>query len=261
MKNKNRGIYIIVNQVNGKLYIGQSRNIKLRWENHLTLLRNNRHGITKTNKKTDHLQSSFNKHGEDAFIWKILENCKEEKLKEREIYYIYHYQSFNPLCGYNKTLGGEGHKISDEIKEKLSKANTGKKRTPEQNERNRLIHLGKKLLIESVKKRSQTNMKYKHLEKEWRELKNQGLSYMKIAKIYNISDRTIWSYLNKYIPEKKIIHVKRKFDYLVEDWRRLFKEGISYREIGRKYNTNHMTIRYYLVNLYPEKIEEELCQK
>ena len=48
------GIYSITNQVNGKIYIGQSINIFARWKNHLTGL----YGGYHTNK---HLQNSFDK--------------------------------------------------------------------------------------------------------------------------------------------------------------------------------------------------------
>lgn len=53
-------------------------------------------------------------------------------LNAMEIAYIKFYDSYN--CGYNCTLGGDGHlgfKVSEETKQKISKSNTGKKRSAE----------------------------------------------------------------------------------------------------------------------------------
>ena len=49
------GIYKIENKVNGKVYIGQSVNIKKRWKQHKYELNSNNH----VNK---HLQASWNKY-------------------------------------------------------------------------------------------------------------------------------------------------------------------------------------------------------
>lgn len=123
------GVYCIENFVNGNKYIGQSVNIYRRWENHISCLNNNSHYNL-------HLQKSWMKYGEDAFGFKILEICSENLLNEREQYWISYYDSFNN--GYNMTAGGDGTtgvKCSDEKKEKISKANTGRKLTEEQRKR------------------------------------------------------------------------------------------------------------------------------
>jgi group I intron endonuclease len=231
------------------MYIGQSIDFKKRKKDHLSLLRNNRHGMKQKNGewigKTDHLQHSWNKYGEQSFKWEVLEYCKEEKLEEREIYYIYKYQSFNPNCGYNGTPGGETNTMTTEAKEKLrqrmkgnknmlgkthtaevrkilsevnkgNKNMLGKHHTKESNEKNRKWHLGRKCPESGIKisiankgkkkpirteehrkKLGQANIKYTHLEKEWKELKKQGLFYRKISKIYNIPHQTIINYLKK----------------------------------------------------------------
>ena len=92
------GIYKIENKVNGKLYIGLSINIKERWIAHKVQLRKNIH-------YNSHLQASWNKYGEDSFIFSILEHCEVDKLSNREKYYIDLYDTYNN--GYNMTPGGE----------------------------------------------------------------------------------------------------------------------------------------------------------
>lgn len=65
--NKVSGIYTIINNVTGKLYIGESLDIYRRWHNeHIPQLRKNCH----YNKE---LQNDFNKYGEENFSFEILE--------------------------------------------------------------------------------------------------------------------------------------------------------------------------------------------
>ena len=67
-------IYQILNKQNGKVYIGQTIRGELRWKDHLSSLRGQRH----ENKK---LQQDFNLFGEEAFEWEILfELPKDEKI-------------------------------------------------------------------------------------------------------------------------------------------------------------------------------------
>lgn len=75
------GIYCIINLTNSKIYIGSSINIYKRLNEHLGLLRKNKHG-------TQHLQHSFNKYGEDMFYSIILEECAREILEYKEEYWI-----------------------------------------------------------------------------------------------------------------------------------------------------------------------------
>lgn len=75
------GIYKITNIVNGKFYIGSSKEIIQRWVDHRYLLNSNNH-------HSKHLQSSWNKHGEQSFLFEIVEECEKEKLIEREQFYL-----------------------------------------------------------------------------------------------------------------------------------------------------------------------------
>jgi len=59
------GIYCIKNIINNKIYIGSSINIENRFKQHLSDLRNNNH-------HNSHLQFSYNKHGENNFVFYVL---------------------------------------------------------------------------------------------------------------------------------------------------------------------------------------------
>ena len=75
------GIYEIKNKVTGKGYIGSSKQIQKRWEQHLLALRKGIHHSVL-------LQRAWNKYGEDCFEFLIKEECEEGQLLEREQQYL-----------------------------------------------------------------------------------------------------------------------------------------------------------------------------
>ena len=93
-------IYKITNSVNGKSYIGQTQNtIEERWKEHIK---------DSKKKMVQHrpLYSAINKYGIENFSIEQIEECPEEILFQREIYWIEYYHTYSN--GYNATLGGEG---------------------------------------------------------------------------------------------------------------------------------------------------------
>ena len=111
------GIYSIENIVNHKKYIGQSVNIKSRWRHHKTDLNSGIHD-------NDYLQKSWNKYGEQNFEFKILEECSDDKLNERERYYIDLYDTMNRDYGYNLKSGGQDtNYVTKYVRNKISEGN------------------------------------------------------------------------------------------------------------------------------------------
>jgi group I intron endonuclease len=112
------GIYKITNP-KGKVYIGQSIDIKKRWKYY----------ISESYNKRDHQNKLFNslrKYGPESHIFEIIEECKIEQLNEREIYWGKIYDCINPNKGLNlRELGKQGI-WTKEAKEKLSLAHIGK---------------------------------------------------------------------------------------------------------------------------------------
>jgi group I intron endonuclease len=92
--------------VNGKLYIGQTKQSpNKRFYAHKLNLRTGKH----TNK---HLQSAWDKYGESAFEFSILDKVVFlESLNNLERFWIKHKNTTNPKFGYNKTSGGETGKV------------------------------------------------------------------------------------------------------------------------------------------------------
>lgn len=112
-------IYKITNLVNGKVYIGQTRQ-KL-------AVRFRQHGYSKSN--TRGLKGAINKYGKHNFKAEVLfETDCQNLLNQKEAEYIKEFNSLVPT-GYNLTSGGEGgYTRSEETRKLLSKANEGKGR-------------------------------------------------------------------------------------------------------------------------------------
>ena len=106
------GIYLIENKINHKKYVGQSSDIVLRWYHHKTDLRSNIH-------HNRHLQSAWNKYGEDNFEFSILEECGINQLNNKEIFWITHFDSYNQ--GYNLDNGGNGVRGYKHTQEEIDK--------------------------------------------------------------------------------------------------------------------------------------------
>ena len=121
MNNKVTGIYGILNIESGKWYVGQAVDIHKRWHDHTYLLNKGEH-------KNKHLQNAWNKRGEGAFLFRILEECPASELNDREKFWIATKDSH--ANGYNKTDGGEGIKgwtAPDWYRKQKSEANAGEK--------------------------------------------------------------------------------------------------------------------------------------
>lgn len=90
-----RGIYRIINTLDNKCYVGSTwKSFRERWTQHVSELNRNRHHC-------HHMQSAWNLYGKDVFTFEILEIVgEEEKLLDREAYYISKYDSY--YSGYNE---------------------------------------------------------------------------------------------------------------------------------------------------------------
>ena len=109
-------IYKITNHITNKVYVGSTVNVIKRHTNHINQLINLKHHSIK-------LQNSWNKHGENAFTFNILEYCHPQKCIEREQRYI---NTLNPEYNICRIAGNTfGYRHTIEAKRKVAVANMG----------------------------------------------------------------------------------------------------------------------------------------
>lgn len=110
---KRSGIYKIENTVNGKIYIGSAVDLRMRRNKHFSDLRKNKH-------PNSHLQSAFNKYGEESFFFSAILLCDKENL------ILYEQMALDSLRPkYNKNPRAEstlGYRYSEETKQKFRDA-------------------------------------------------------------------------------------------------------------------------------------------
>ena len=91
-------IYKITNNINNKIYIGQTiKTLTKRWQQHKC-------NSTKEYFKQIVLYKAFKKYGIEHFHIEEIEEVENDLLDEREKYWIRCYDSYNQ--GYNSTIGG-----------------------------------------------------------------------------------------------------------------------------------------------------------
>ncbi len=116
-----RGIYEWRNRFTDTVYYGQSVNIEQRKKRHICNLRNNKHD-------NNYLQDAWNKYGEDAFIFSIVEIVEDLSISLTPIEQRYYDSTINR---YNEVPPGDPPSWSPEIRKKISEALKGKKHSLE----------------------------------------------------------------------------------------------------------------------------------
>lgn len=127
------GIYRIVCTANKKIYIGSALNLYSRRNEHFSELRRNIH-------KNPHLQNAWNKYGEEAFSFEVLEQVLPISLTAREQYWFNKLKPFDRK-GFNinrEATSWLGRKHSPKTIEDMR----GKKKSPEHIEKMRQASLG-----------------------------------------------------------------------------------------------------------------------
>lgn len=134
-------VYKITNNINNKVYIGQTvGSLKKRWISH--------YNSSKSTHRSA-IRSAIKKYGKDNFEIKVIARCEsEDELDHRETYYIKLFNSLAPN-GYNLVSGGNANKhVSEETRARMSIANkmnnVGKVRTDEMKVNYSLSKMGPK---------------------------------------------------------------------------------------------------------------------
>ena len=115
-------IYLILNLINGKMYIGQTKfSLMKRWKNHIAHSRDGR---------DTYFANTIKKYGSKSFwLFTIEENLSLEEANEREEFWIKYYDTCNKTHGYNLQSGGKNRFHSEESKLKIGEKSKGRKHT------------------------------------------------------------------------------------------------------------------------------------
>ena len=199
------GVYKITNLVNGKVYIGASKNIEKRWWGH--------------KRCTDSpIHSDLETYGLDNFKFEVLLECPEDMLCQWERDMICLYDADDPEKGYNspkdrpyslkrneslkghklseetkrriseshkgKSSGYKGHKHTDEVKRKMSEAHKGHKLSEETKRRISEARKGKSFSEEHKRKMSESHKGITHSEEAKRKISEarKGITHSEEAK-------------------------------------------------------------------------------
>jgi hypothetical protein len=82
------GIYKITCLKNGQCYIGQAKDVRVRWDQHIRDLERGRHCC-------DGLQRDWRKYGINSFALEVIEECPQHELDEAEAYWIQELGDYN----------------------------------------------------------------------------------------------------------------------------------------------------------------------
>ena len=111
------GVYEILNTTNGKRYVGSAVSLRKRKRDHWSVLRRDAH-------RNAHLQNAWNKYGEDAFAFEVLECWEPEFLVSMEQWWM------NMLCPEYNILPVAGSSLgmrhTDESRSNMSAAQKGR---------------------------------------------------------------------------------------------------------------------------------------
>lgn len=234
------GIYSITCLANGKRYIGSAANLRARWNCHLNQLRRHCHG-------NRHLQGTFDKHGEAAFFFEVVEHVSDlRNLVSREQFFIDHYQSANPVFGLNlapragSQLGVKfseeckrrmsekrmGHVMSEEWCKKIGDSLRGRKQPQHVKDAVGRANKGRKASDETKRKQSLARVGFVRSEETCRRLSLALKGVKKSA---------------EHVAKMAVKH-RHLTDAQVNESTRLFKEGFSLAKLGPMFAVNPETI-------------------
>lgn len=215
-------IYKITNLINGKVYIGQTKDPKRRRQEHFGLA----NSIIKE-EENKILYKAMQKYGVENFTFEIIED-KIENYNERECYWIRFYHSKVPN-GYNMTDGGENPPIL--------KGEDSYHATHTQEEISQIKDLLKN-----------TNISFQEIAKQFH--------YSDTYAIQRINQGIIWNDENENYPLREdtlLVLERKRAKQIIND---LLTTNLTQKEIATKYNISRSTVT--MINIGENFFQENL---
>lgn len=241
------GIYKFTNLKNGKVYIGQSVDIKRRKNQHLYAF----NCVSKDEYNTKFYRA-LNEFGKDSFSFEVLVEVKKESytpelLDKLEIFYIKEYDSYRN--GYNSTPGGSDGACG---------------RQGEENGRALLT----KADVEYIRECYNNHVPFREVAKDFVDIKISKRGLQKVwsfenwkdihPEYYNEENRRWHSHQAKSNSTEVARNNKRAFSKeQVLLFREEYRSGLGFREIKRKYNIsqNAGTLRNAILGITYKEIK------
>lgn len=104
---------------NDKIYVGSTVDFTLRWQEHRSRLRGNKH-------ENPHLQNAWNKYGEENFKYEIMEYVDESHLFDVEQSYLDKLNAYENTIGFNQSRNSRGAETDKMVKEYIVTLPSGK---------------------------------------------------------------------------------------------------------------------------------------
>ncbi len=223
-------IYIIKNNINEKVYIGQTTmTVHERFMMHMK-------PSTTKQRSGYKLYMAVKKYGKEHFFIETLEsNVPLEQLDMKEIQYIAKYDSF--YNGYNSTKGGYGRIINliENEDELLTKAKSGTSAV----ELAKYYGVNKATIYRTIHK---LGFYYYEVDEDAIiSAAKSGLRQADIAKEYGIDKMTVQRILRKNNVRFHKQRIDMREDFPIEDIRRDYDSQIPIESICKKYNITKTT--------------------
>ena len=209
------GIYMIKNVVDGRIYIGQSKNIHRRFREHIH------------SKDDSYIDNSIRKHGIRSFMFLIICECDKSELDIEEKKFISLYNTYYDNAHYNLTKGGQ----------KIGKGSFN----PRYKNYYRVLKHDKNsyVLVGHHSKRLKYSWNYEYLLMLADKLNNNCISEddLKQKKEYHITKAGIKNNTQRYVlvsPMNKPICSSYEYHYLLELMDKLNIGEIKEKDIHKK---------------------------
>jgi len=228
IKNLYGFIYVGINTMKGKVYIGQTtRTIGVEWGSLLTnsrnLIRKNRNGEKLHRNLKRYIIRAIAKYGVEVWNLRLIDIAySKDELDDKEDHFILEYGSINPKKGYNLKRGGSRGKPSPEVLKKMSRTITKVLQNLEIKKKMSVSITGLWQTAEYRKKQSRNGI---WQTPEYR--KNQSIIMKEIAKspenykTRSIASKSVW----KRSGQKEKISIAKKEAYI---------NDLKYREMINK---------------------------
>lgn len=234
-------IYRITNKVNGKHYVGQTKNVRNRWNRHKELQKKANDANYKYRKFIQVIHYALAKYGLENFEFVVVEEVEtQEQANDREEHWARELNSYAP-SGYNVTKCGEHKALSEETKRKISEAQKGRK-VPKHRKQQISKTLTGRTLSEEHKQVISEGMKNSEVENTGQFQKGQKAPAKAFKKGHVPWNTGKSGYKVPAISKAKTGKTKYTTEQILY-MKKLKSQGESYRAIAREFGTAHTYVK------------------